>query len=102
MPEITTTEAATQATRMVTLTDEEIHELIDILIWANQKSGGRRTQGPVDSAWTKLAEARDWPERGAHYDPAVLIRRAIARYDGKTGGAKDYRELGAVLPETAK
>lgn len=34
-----------------------------------------------------------------HYDAAVLIRRAIAKYDGRTGGAKDYRDLGAVLPE---
>ena len=36
---------------------------------------------------------------GPLYDHDVLISRAIEKYDGKTSGAKDYRQLGAVLPE---
>ena len=38
--------------------------------------------------------------RGTHYEPATLISRAITKYDGETGGAKDYpQELAAVQPD---
>ena len=38
--------------------------------------------------------------RGTHYEPATLTARAITKYDGETGGAKDYpQELAAVQPE---
>lgn len=111
MTDITTTPVI--PTMSVELTTDEIHELIDVLVWANQKTGGRKTAPHSDgrpgvaTAWDKLAAAgnrpaTDEPREGSHYDRDVLIDRAIKEYDGETGGDKDYRAIGAVLPDNCK
>lgn len=47
----------TEATATVELTRDEVLALMDTLVWADQKSGGRRTYGPVKSAWRKMSDA---------------------------------------------
>lgn len=42
------------------------------------------------------------PPRGKHYEDAELIKRAIEKYNGETGGAKDYPDLAAVRPEDCR
>jgi hypothetical protein len=52
LPELGT--AGSDRQTAVMLTSDEITAVIDIFVWANPKSGGRRIQGAVGSAWNKL------------------------------------------------